>query len=146
MPVRELHSDDRKQWDPLWDAYLRFYRGEVPERVTQQTFERLCDASDGMFGLVAVDSAGELLGFAHSLFHPSTWTLNGYCYLEDLFVAPPARGGGTAKELIEATVAAARERGVSRVYWHTQQFNGAARSLYDVVGHLTSMVVYERDT
>jgi GNAT superfamily N-acetyltransferase len=77
--------------------------------------------------------------------HPSTWSLTGYCYLEDLFVEREARGGDVAKSLIEATVAAARERGVERVYWHTQQFNGAARSLYDTVGQLTSMVVYERD-
>jgi hypothetical protein len=34
---------------------------------------------------------------------------------------------------------------VERVYWQTQQFNGAARSLYDKVGRLTSMAVYERD-
>ena len=35
--------------------------------------------------------------------------------------------------------------GAERVYWHTQEFNGAARSLYDSVGQLTSMVVYERE-
>ncbi len=39
--------------------------------------------------------------------------------------------------------AAAAARGTSRVYWHTQQYNGRARSLYDVVGHPTSFVVYE---
>ena len=37
----------------------------------------------------------------------------------------------------------AREHGAGRIYWHTQQFNGAARSLYDTVGQLTSFVVYE---
>ncbi len=34
-------------------------------------------------------------------------------------------------------------RGADRVYWHTQQYNGRARSLYDQVGHPTSFVVYE---
>ena len=51
---------------------------------------------------------------------------------------------GAWKKLIEETAAAARQRGVERLYWNTQQFNGAARSLYDTVGQLTSMVVYER--
>jgi GNAT superfamily N-acetyltransferase len=98
-----------------------------------------------MFALVAVDADEQLVGLAHSVVHPSTWSLNGYCYLEDLFVARAARGTDVAKRLIEATAAAACARGVDRLYWQTQQFNGPARSLYDTVGQLTSMVVYERD-
>jgi GNAT superfamily N-acetyltransferase len=113
--------------------------------VTSATFERLCEAADGMFGLAAVDADEQLVGLAHSVVHPSTWSLAGYCYLEDLFVAQQARGGNVARSLIDATAAVARERGVDRLYWHTQQFNGAARSLYDTVGRLTSMIVYERD-
>ena len=109
----------------LWSGYLSFYRQELSEQVTRTTFARLCDATDGMFALVALDAQERPIGFAHAVVHPSTWAPNGYCYLEDLFVA--------------------RERGVERMYWHTQQFNGAARSLYDHVGRLTSMVVYERD-
>ncbi len=105
----------------------------------------MCAQTDGMFALVALDADAQLVGLAHSVVHPSTWALNGYCYLEDLFVARAARGGEVARRLIDATALAARERGVERLYWHTQQFNGAARSLYDVVGRLTSMIVYERD-
>jgi GNAT superfamily N-acetyltransferase len=145
MTIRELRREDHDGWIELWSGYLSFYREELTEEVTSATFARLCDASDGMFALVALDERGQPIGFAHSLVHPSTWALNGYCYLEDLFVARAARGGEVARALIDATAAAARERGVERVYWHTQQFNGAARSLYDQVGRLTSMVVYERD-
>jgi GNAT superfamily N-acetyltransferase len=145
MTIRELRREDHDGWIELWSGYLRFYRVELTEQVTRTTFERLCDAADGMFALLAVDSREQPVGFAHSVVHPSTWALEGYCYLEDLFVAPPARGGDLASRLIDATAARARERGVARLYWHTQQFNGAARSLYDTVGRLTSMVVYERD-
>jgi GNAT superfamily N-acetyltransferase len=143
--IRELRREDYDGWTELWSGYLRFYRVEIGEQVTAATFARLCDETDGMFGLAAVDASETLVGLAHSVVHPSTWSLTGYCYLEDLFVARAARGSGVAKQLIEATAAAAHERGVERLYWHTQQFNGAARSLYDTVGRLTSMVVYERD-
>jgi GNAT superfamily N-acetyltransferase len=145
VTIRELRREDHDGWIELWSAYLRFYRQELSEEVTRTAFERLCDARDGMFALVALDEQGRPVGFAHSTVHPSTWTLNGYCYLEDLFVAPAARGGEVARELIDATARIARERGVERMYWHTQPFNGAARSLYDKVGRLTSTVVYERD-
>jgi GNAT superfamily N-acetyltransferase len=145
MTIRELRRGDYEGWIELWSRYLRFYRAEISEQVTRTTFDRLCEKTDGMLGLVAVDAEIQLVGLAHSIVHPCTWALEGYCYLEDLFVARAARGGDVGRQLIDATALAARERGVERLYWHTQQFNGAARSLYDQAGRLTSMVVYERD-
>jgi len=145
VTIRELRREDYEGWIELWSGYLDFYRADISEQVTRTTFDRLCDRTDGMFALVAVDERGQLVGLAHSVVHPSTWAPTGYCYLEDLFVARGARGGDAAKLLIEATAGVARERGAAQLYWHTQQFNGPARSLYDTVGQLTSMVVYERE-
>ena len=96
-----------------------------------------------MFGFVA-ETDGELKGLVNALVHPSTWTTSCYCYLEDLFVDRDSRGGHIARELIEAVSTEATARGAAHVYWHTQQYNGAARSLYDQVARLTSFVVYER--
>lgn len=142
--IRELEAADLAQWEPLWQAYLRFYRAEVSSEVTAATFRRLCDHSDGMTGLVAADEQGALTGLAHLVFHPSTWSTDPYCYLEDLFVTPAARGTGTARHLLDAVFAEAQRRGAARMYWETQEFNGPARSLYDQVAHRTSFVVYER--
>jgi GNAT superfamily N-acetyltransferase len=143
VTVRRLEDRDRDRWLELWARYLRFYRAEVSEVATAVTFERLRDGADGLLGLVAADADERLLGFAHLVFHPNTWNVEGVCYLEDLYVDPAARGGGVSRALFNAVFAEARSRGVERTYWHTQQFNGAARSLYDTVGHLTSLVVYE---
>jgi GNAT superfamily N-acetyltransferase len=142
--IRALETADFAPWEQLWLAYLRFYRAEVSNEVTATTFRRLCDRSDGMIGLVAADGQGGLTGLAHLVFHPSTWSADSYCYLEDLFVTPAARGTGTARQLLEAVFAEARERGAARTYWETQEFNAPARSLYDQVAHRTSFVVYER--
>jgi GNAT superfamily N-acetyltransferase len=141
--VRHLQDDDRDRWLELWTGYLSFYRAEVPDSVTELTFQRLCDGSEGMLGLVATALDGEPVGLAHLVFHPSTWVADGYCYLEDLYVDRSERGGDVSRALFDAVFAEARARGTARVYWHTQQFNGAARSLYDTVGRLTSMVQYE---
>jgi len=144
--IRALTADDYPAWLPLWRGYLRFYRGEVSDEVTLGTFRRLAGGLDGMTGLVAEDPAGtgRLAGLAHLVFHPSTWAAQPYCYLEDLFVAPQARGTGLSRQLIDAVYAEADRRGAARVYWETQEYNGAARSLYDLVAHRTSFVVYER--
>lgn len=144
--IRALTADDYPGWLPLWRGYLRFYRGEVSDEVTLDTFRRLAGGLDGMTGLVAEDPAGRgtLAGLAHLVFHPSTWASQPYCYLEDLFVAPAARGSGLSRQLIDAVYAEADRRGAARVYWETQEYNGAARSLYDLVAHRTSFVIYER--
>jgi GNAT superfamily N-acetyltransferase len=105
----------------------------------------LCSGERGMLGLVAVDGENRPVGLAHLVFHPATWSAGDYCYLEDLYVDPAWRGGGVARDLFGAVYATARARGVEHVYWHTQQYNAAARSLYDQVGQPTSFVVYEHD-
>jgi GNAT superfamily N-acetyltransferase len=133
---------DWEDWKALWEAYLHFYRKELSEATSRSTFARLCREADGMFGFVST-SDSSLTGFAHALLHPSTWSTEGYCYLEDLFVAPAARGAGVGQALIEAVVGEGRRRRAGRIYWHTQEFNGPARSLYDQLAHRTSFIVYQ---
>ena len=45
-----------------------------------------------MFGLIALDDAGRGIGMANYVVHASTWSRRPTCYLEDLLVAPSARG------------------------------------------------------
>ncbi len=143
VSVRRLREQDRGRWHVLWSGYLSFYRAHLSDVVTETTFARLRDGDQGVLGLVAVDADDAPIGLAHLVFHASTWSVAGYCYLEDLYVDPSQRGGPIARTLIEAVYAQARERGAERVYWHTQQYNGRARSLYDTVAQPTSFVVYE---
>jgi GNAT superfamily N-acetyltransferase len=145
IAVRRLRDADHDVWLDLWHGYLAFYRAEVPEPTTDLTFTRLRDDADGMLGLVAVDGDDRLIGLAHLVFHGATWSTTHSCYLEDLFVDPRGRGGGVARALIDAVYATARDRACDRVYWHTQQFNAPARSLYDTVATPTSLIVYEHE-
>lgn len=141
--VRPLRPADRPAWEPLWQGYLSFYRATLDAATTDDVFARLSEERDGMFGLLATDGDAAV-GLAHVIVHPSTWTRGRYAYLEDLFVDPQARGGGTGLALIEAVYARADALRADRVYWHTQEYNGAARSLYDQVAQRTSFVMYER--
>jgi GNAT superfamily N-acetyltransferase len=145
IAVRRLREGDHDAWLGLWHGYLAFYRAEVPEPATDRTFTQLRDDVGGMLGLVAVDGDDRLIGLAHLVFHGATWSTAQSCYLEDLFVDPRGRGAGVARTLIEAVYSSARDRGCDRVYWHTQQFNAPARSLYDTIATPTSFVVYEHE-
>jgi GNAT superfamily N-acetyltransferase len=141
--LRALTEDDWDDWRALWAGYLAFSRAEVSDATTRATFGRLCAGGDGMFGLLALDESGRGIGMANCVVHATTWSRQPTCYLQDLFVAPSARGHDVGRALFDGIARAAKEHGAGRVYWHTQQYNGAARSLYDRVGRPTSFVVYE---
>ncbi|MEJ0046599.1 MAG: GNAT family N-acetyltransferase [Rhodospirillales bacterium] len=139
--IRAPGAADEAAWRTLWSGYNRFYRADVPADVTAALWQKLLSPDAGIFGLVAEHDA-TLVGLAHILFHPSSWSHYPSCYLEDLFVAPAARGTDAGKGLIEAVAAMAKSRGADRLYWHTQEFNAPARSLYDSVAQRTSFIVY----
>jgi len=105
-------------------------------------FARLV-AADGLNGAIARDDSRRAVGFVHWLFHPSTWSMSGYCYLEDLFVAPAVRGGGVGAALIAHVADAARDAGAEKVYWLTEESNETARRLYDRVAERTGFIHYE---
>ena len=87
---------------------------------------------------------GQLLGFAHYLFHRSTWAHNRYCYLEDLFVSEDVRRHGLGRALIEEVYRRAESAGASRVYWLTQSDNAQARALYDKVADNLGFIQYRK--
>ncbi len=144
ISIRRLEARDESSWRVLWQGYLDFYRETVSEEITKATFLRLCDGSGGLVGFVAVDGKEGPIGIVHLVFHSSTWFTRPACYMEDLFVARGARGFDVARRLIETVYAEADRRGAEKVYWHTQEYNAPACSLYDTLARRVSFVVYER--
>ena len=144
MIIRPIRVDDRQGWEPLWLGYLEFYRATLAPDVTEKTWAALCDHTSAVHGIVAEQDGGGLTGLAHLIMHPTTWATRPTCYLEDLYVDRQARGQNIARRLIEAVYAFADEREAASVYWHTQEYNAPARSLYDTLAHRTSFVVYQR--
>lgn len=143
ITVRALEASDHADWRRLWTDYLTFYESSVPETVYETTWQRLF--ADGEFeprGLIALGE-GKAVGIVHYLFHRSTWSLEGNCYLQDLFTSQEARGKGVGEKLIEAVRSAAAERGVANVYWMTHETNATARRLYDRVARQTGFIEYD---
>ena len=78
--------------------------------------------------------AGVPLGFALFFHNFSTFEGKPGIYLEDLFVAPTARGAGLGKALLARLAQLALERGCARLEWSVLDWNEPALKFYRALG------------
>jgi GNAT superfamily N-acetyltransferase len=83
---------------------------------------------------VALDPAGEVVGFALWYVTFSTWTGRPGMWLEDLFVRPSSRGAGLGTALLQALAGVCVERGYPRFEWWVLDWNEPARGFYRSLG------------
>lgn len=144
VSARPIEPSDEAAWRELWRGYLDFYETTLGDEIYRTSFARLVDpAVTDYHGLLALRD-GAPVGLVHYIFHRHGWQIEDVCYLQDLYVAPEARGIGAGRVLIEAVYAAADAAGRPNVYWLTQTFNTTARQLYDRVGSVTPFIKYRR--
>ena len=131
VTIRKIEASDETRWRELWDGYCRFYERDLSESITRHTWGRIMDAASPVHAIVAEREGDGVIGIAHYIIHENTWTLTPVCYLEDLYVDSDQRAAGVGQELIDWLVAAMKDQGWSRLYWHTRENNYRARGLYD---------------
>lgn len=142
LTIDFVKPEDFAQWLPHWQSYQVFYKVNLSDAITQKTWERFFDEASPLHCIVA-RKGDEIIGFAHFLYHQSTWSTENYCYLEDLFVSPDHRGLHTGKALIEFLTEDAKQHNCSKVYWHTQETNHTAQRLYDWIATKPGMIKYD---
>lgn len=130
ISIRAITESDKPRWLLLWQGYLDFYKTVVPAEQTEQTWNRIMDEDFNMKCAVA-ELDGAVIGFTTYNLQNSTWSDNGHCYLEDLFVDPTVRGSGAGRALIDYVKEYAIGLQCSRLYWNTDADNAVARKLYD---------------
>lgn len=138
--VRAIALSDKTRWLELFAAYVTFYNSELTPEQYELTWKRL--HSDSKINGLIAENNGQIVGFAHYIFRPSTWEVADFCYLEDLFVDPSARGQGVGRALIKVLEDIAIAAGSKLLYWTTAPDNTTARRLYDSVA-ITDRVQYK---
>lgn len=126
-------------WRDLW---LDYVGGQIAadSPLHRHTYEHLC-AADALHGRMAMEGDAAL-GFVHYYFHPSTWAMTEPCHVQDLYVAPDARGRQLGGRLMEEVRAHAQAMGSQVVHWNTRAGNDPARALYDRIATLSDRVIY----
>jgi GNAT superfamily N-acetyltransferase len=123
-------------------AYCDFY-GVSPDDESLLALSRalMADPEHEGIQLIARDGSGQAVGFATVFWTWSTLDAGRIGVMNDLFVAPEARGGGAAEALIEACRERAREHGAVRLSWQTATDNHRAQAVYERVGAARSQWV-----
>lgn len=112
-----------------------FAEFEKLSQFCEVTAEKLSAAMFGaracVEGLIAFDNANNAVGYA--LFFENFASFRGQrgVYLEDLYIAPEARGAGLGLQLIKRVAQISRERGGERMDFQVLNWNAAAIRFYE---------------
>ncbi len=135
MNIDSATQDDLGALLPMMRGYCDFYRASPSDDGLVAMASALIAApdSDGML-LVARGDDEDAIGFATVCWKWSSLRASRIAVMEDLFVAPEARGQGVADALIRACADRAREHGAPVVTWLTAPDNHRAQAVYDRAG------------
>jgi GNAT superfamily N-acetyltransferase len=135
--IQRVGEADLADLLPLMRGYCEFYETDPSDEELLALSRALIEdpQCEGV-QLIArdADQTGEPLGFATLFWMWSTTRAVRIAVMNDLFVAPAARGRGVGEALIAACLDLTRERGAAVLEWQTAPDNRAAQALYDRVG------------
>lgn len=134
LPADLKDAADAEAVVALLDAYARDplgMSGPLPEQVRSVLVDRLREVPHWI-GLARLD--GRPVGIAVCFFGFSTFRARPLLNVHDFAVVPEARGQGVGKALMEAVLAAARERGCCKVTLEVRGDNDRAKRLYAAAG------------
>ena len=120
---------------PLVRAYCDFYLvSPSDEELRSLSRALIADPEREGVQLLARDAEGRAVGFATIFWSWATTSTERIGVMNDLFVAPEARGMGVAEALIEACRAECAAHGAGKLTWQTAPDNAAAMKVYERVG------------
>lgn len=143
IQIRPVSQQDHAAWLPLWQAYLTFYKTELPDAVSASTWQRFLDPAEPTNAALAwLD--GKAVGMVHFIYHRSNWSVANACYLQDLLVDPGQRGAGIGRLLIEHVYATAKANNCDKVHWLTHETNTTAIQLYERIAERPGYIQFRK--
>lgn len=118
---------------PLFDAYRVFYKQPSDPALARDYLVRRLEAGE-YAGFLARDARGHAVGFALMSGSFTSVGLKRIWILNDIYVDPKSRGGGTGAALMAAVETFARETGAGRMDLFTARTNATAQSVYRKAG------------
>jgi GNAT superfamily N-acetyltransferase len=134
IEISRVAEQDLAELLPLVRGYCDFYEvTPSDDELLALSRALIADPERDGVQLLARDGA-EALGFATIYWSWATTIASRIGVMNDLFVAPAARGTGAAELLIHACVDECRSHGAAELTWQTAPDNERAQRVYDRVG------------
>ncbi len=115
---------------PLFADYRVFSKARPGAARNGAFLRALLDEPEAGAQFLAYDGATPV-GFATLYYTRSSVSAAVLGTLNDLYVAPEARGGGVGRALMDHCARAVAARGLPRMIWYTHTTNRTAQRLYD---------------
>jgi GNAT superfamily N-acetyltransferase len=145
VEIRPARPQEVEELLPLMRAYCDFYEASPPDSGLREMARALI-AQPEEGGLFIARDGAKAVGWAALCWKWSSLRGARIGVMEDLFVAPEARGRGIADALIEACATLCRERDAPAMEWLTAPDNHRAQAVYDRAGgHGKPFLAYELD-
>jgi GNAT superfamily N-acetyltransferase len=141
IEVLRVHEGDLAELLPLVRGYCDFYEVSPSDDELLALSRALIADPDRDGVQLLARNGGEAVGFATIYWSWATTSAARIGVMNDLFVAPDARGSGAAEALIQACVDECRQHGADELTWQTATDNARAQRLYDRVGATRSQWV-----
>jgi GNAT superfamily N-acetyltransferase len=128
-------EEDLAELLPLMRAYCDFYEVEPSDQdLLALSQALLADPEREGVQLIARDGEGAAVGFATVFWSWTTLSAARIGIMNDLYVAPAARGKGVADDLIHSCAEECRRHGAESLDWQTARDNERAQRVYERVG------------
>ena len=132
--VRAVAREDVPALLAMFRELAVYERLEHAMRADEQLLEQALFGARPAAAALIAERAGEAAGYAVYFPTFSTFLARQGIWLEDLYVRPAHRRGGTGRALLAAVAAAATEHGGERLEWSALHWNDLALDFYRGLG------------
>ena len=133
--IARVRAGDVDEVMPLLRGYCEFYEAAPSEAALRGVCAALLEAPDTAgIQLLARLEDGTAVGLATLFWTFSTLNAGPIGLMNDLYVAPAARGRGIGATLIEACAGECMHHGAIALEWYTAPTNKRAQAVYDRTG------------
>lgn len=134
--IERVREEDLPDLLPLVRAYCDFYEVAPSDESLLSLSRALLDdpLGEGIQLIARDEDTGAAVGFATVYWTWQTLSAGRLAVMNDLFVAPAARGTGLADALIAACREEAETHGAAWLGWQTARDNLRAQKVYERVG------------
>ncbi len=132
MIVRRATKEDLNQLAVLFDEYRQFYGASSN---LKQSLNFLTQRFENKESVIFIHVKDDIFtGFVLLYLGFSSVACSKYYILDDVYVTPPYRRQGSAKQLIDTAILFARHEDAQRISLETQKNNYQSHQLYEQMG------------